>query len=735
MSSSSDDKAPNEVADEVKAAVDFRDVVAETHDIKKEYDEYAMVLCPFHDDTNPSMKVYREGWFYCFACDKGGDLIDWVEEIETVDFWDAIRLVVERHDLDISFEAAGSDRSEDRKTARSALKNALEYYREAFETFEESEPARQYLLEERNLSPETLEDFGVGYAPKGDRSYENNRDPGVEEEILLRVGILNEGEHGNYSPWEGRIIFPIRDHLGRPIGMAGRVMPGETGGSGKYINTPETSLYKKSRVLYGLSNARRRIRETGRALVVEGYTDVLRLHSAGVTNVVAICGTSFTRAQANRLDKVADRGVLVFDGDEAGRDSMRQALEKLLPVSLTPTVVPLPEDDDPADMVDEVGEDGAEKRVELIVDRRETGFVEFMRQEAERQEKMGRPEGRTEVQKTVATMIAKIDNRTLRREYIKDAAREMKVLPEAMYEMVQAARGEGVKKRVWEHFKGMTLGSGARSTSHRDEKKETGDGPSETGSEASPTGRSDPREEDATGSVAVEAKNGERSGDGDTKSREERKRDELKTMAQQRIMTSGEDCVSVGKRVAKKVWSRVEEEPEWVERLIFSLGLTFGGAGLELCRQILDVRKLEDRSIRKGYRRAWDILLEKEGSSIGEEDFPYENRSELKNIGVFEGGGKKMAAEVGIKESTLQEHPEGTLRGALAGWKAGQIEKRRKELQARREGTLQFQKIKASFEEERQLEEEEKRIERLIRGSVDTLYRSAAEGDELRTHA
>lgn len=739
MSSSSDDKAPNQVAEEVKAAVDFREVVAETHEIKKEYDDYAMVLCPFHNDTNPSMKVYGEGWFYCFTCDKGGDLIDWVEEIETVDFWDAIRLVVKRHDLDISFEAAESDRSDDRKTARNALKNALEYYREAFETFEESEPARQYLLEERNLSPETLETFGVGYAPEGDRSYEKNRDPGVDEEVLLRVGVLTEGEFGNYSPWEGRIIFPIRDHLGRPIGMAGRVMPGEADGTGKYINSPETSLYKKTEVLYGLSNARRSIRETGRALVVEGYTDVLRLHSAGITNVVAACGTSFTTAQADRLDKVADRGILVFDGDEAGRDSMRQTLEKLLPVDLTPAVVPLPDDKDPADLVEEVGEHGAEKEIESIIDRRETGFVEFMRQEAERREKMGRPEGRTEVQKTVAMMIAKIENRILRREYIKDAAREMKVLPEEMYEMVQAARGENVKTRVWEHFKGLTLEYAGGSTKYRDDKEVRGDSPSAPGGAGSPHTSSEQSNEEMTESEGGRITNGEGHGEGESKTREEKRREVLKRRAQQTIMTSGEESVSVAKAVGKKVWSRMEEEQELVERLIFSLGLKFGGAGLELCRRVLDVREVEDRAIRRGYRTAWEIMLEKEDGRVVENDFPYENRTELKSVGIFSDAGETMAKEVGIRDGALRDNPEGALRGALAGWMAYRVEERRKELQERREGTLQFETIKSSIEEERELTDEEERIELLIGGAeVDTLYGRTEEQsrwDGLKTHA
>jgi DNA primase len=722
VSFSTEGKDPSEVAQKVKDAVDFRKVVGETHQIEKRYADYAMVLCPFHDDTNASMRVDRDGYYKCWACDASGDLIDWVQEIESVGgFWDAVQLVAKRQGLDITFERSPSGEKERKKAIRNVLENALSYYRKAFVEFNVGERAREYLLEERGLSSETLEEFRVGYAPKEEeKRYTKNVGPGVKEEVLLEAGILQDGEFGVYSPWEGRVIFPIEDRLGRPIGMAGRVVPGKSNSDRKYINSPETSLYKKSDVLYGLSRARRPIRSAGQAVVVEGYTDVLQLHSIGLRNVVATCGTSFTDKMAKALERVTDRVMLVLDGDEAGRSSEKKALGKLLPADVIPTIVPMPIGKDPADLVGEVEGDEPDEEVRSIIENREMGFVEFMRMEAKRTDQAESPEGRAELKKHVAVMIGKIDNRILRNEYIKDAARGMDVLPEAMYEMVQAARGESVKKRVWKHFKTLGLRDEPASTNSRSKKREKAQ---ETGGADEEESRRDGKKSERSGSAEPE------------ESRRKQRQRVLKRMAERDLLTRGKASVSAAKKVAKKAKSKMEERPEMVERLILCLGLKLGCGGLEGCRRVLEAKKIEDRAVRQGFRKGWEIMMENRGEAVSKTDFPYEYRAPLEKIGAWSEEIEEIGKRVGIDGEALQERPEAGLRGALAGWRAFWINVKRKEVYEQRQRTLEFETIKLSLEEERRLKEEEGRVESLIEGRKEGIELKGQSESAERTEA
>lgn len=317
-----------------------------------------IAVCPFHDDKNPSLNISPAKQIYkCFACGAGGDVFSFIMDYHKMSFPEALAHLAERAGIPMpSFRPGDSDNpAADGKTPRQVLLDAndaaVRYFRNSLNDPQKGAEARTYLAQ-RNISPKMAELFAIGYAPDGwDNLVQTIATRRWPHEDFLAAGIIGTSEKSGklYDRFRHRLIFPIFDMIGRPIAFGGRKMRPED--EPKYLNSPETPLFNKSATLFAQHLAQAAIRQTRTAIIVEGYTDVIACHQAGLTNVVATLGTALTRQHAQVLRRFCDQILLVFDADEAGFKAADRALEVFFNEPLDVSVVVLPDGLDPADLM------------------------------------------------------------------------------------------------------------------------------------------------------------------------------------------------------------------------------------------------------------------------------------------------------------------------------------------------------------------------------------------------
>lgn len=361
----------------IKRAVDIVDLAGEYLSLHRAGSRFK-ALCPFHDDHNPSLELNRERQsFKCWSCGAGGDIFDFVKDIEKVEFPEALRMLAER--AGIVLETAPGGPQETAGPTRTDLLGVHEWASRVFARALQDSAEAQAYLGARQISPASVECFGLGLAPDTrDWLTAQARRQGFSTTLLEAAGLVtpSAGPGGGLRErFRGRLMFPIRDFQGRTIAFGGRVLPAtekrlaETGaGVAKYLNSPETLLFQKRRQLYGADLARGEARRLGWVAVVEGYTDVIAVHQAGLTNVVGTLGTALGDDHATGLRRLADRVVLVFDGDEAGQKAADRALEVFLGHELDVRVLTLPQGQDPADFLATRGADEFRRRLDRAVD-------------------------------------------------------------------------------------------------------------------------------------------------------------------------------------------------------------------------------------------------------------------------------------------------------------------------------------------------------------------------------
>ena len=350
--------------EQVRARSDIAQVVGESISLKPLRGGAELAgLCPFHDDRNPSLKVYPDRQtFRCWSCDTGGDVFSFVMKFDGLEFYDALKHLAERAGLEMPRRSRGSQENAggpNRGRLLEVLAWADRQCHALLTKSAEANAARAY-LSGRGIHAGLAKTYGLGYHPPSWTWLTDRAKGHFSREELLAAGVAGEKKDGSglrdHPLFPGRVIFPIRDERGRTIAFGGRQLPGESDDfGGKYINSSEGTLFHKSKVLYGLDVAREEIRKPtcDTALVVEGYTDVLGLHEAGYKNVVATLGTALTKEHVGVLRRFTNRIVLVLDGDRAGQDAAEKALQKLLAESVDLRVLTLPEGADPADFVAE----------------------------------------------------------------------------------------------------------------------------------------------------------------------------------------------------------------------------------------------------------------------------------------------------------------------------------------------------------------------------------------------
>ncbi|MGI9658109.1 MAG: DNA primase, partial [Gaiellaceae bacterium] len=310
--------------------------------------------CPFHDERTASFSVNAERKLYhCFGCGVGGDLIGFVRETEGLDFVQAVEFLAERARVPLEYEEA-SPEAEKRRARRDRLFDLLDAAARFFERQLWEAPAAERVrdyLEERDLSAESASAFRLGFSPGGNRVAAKARERGYTQEELAAVGLVNRRGNDYFGE---RLIFPLADARGRIRGFGARELPWvEYGIKAKYVNSPEGELFKKAEIVYGLDRARATIAKEDRAIIVEGYTDVIALHATGLTTAVASMGTALTELQLKELDRVTNRLVLCFDSDLAGQEATLRGMELAVGRSFDVKVVALAPGKDPADAPDE----------------------------------------------------------------------------------------------------------------------------------------------------------------------------------------------------------------------------------------------------------------------------------------------------------------------------------------------------------------------------------------------
>ena len=361
-------KIPQDIVDRVRDTADIVDVVSQYVDLKHRGANY-FGLCPFHGEKTPSFSVAPAKQIYhCFGCSTGGNVFSFLMEYQKVSFPEAVKTLADRYNIPIQYEE-GEGGSE-------LFSSLYELHNIAVKLFQDNlfsqrgESALAYLTD-RGLTEDILKQFKVGFAMDSwDQLVKQCTGKGFTKSHINQSGLFTQSEKGTFDRFRSRVMFPIFHPSGKPIAFGGRIFGVED--PAKYLNSPETPLYKKSDVFYGLQASRDAIRKTGFAVLVEGYMDFLQLYQAGIHPLVAVSGTAFTQRHALALSRITQKVVLLYDGDNAGGNAAIRAGWVLLKAGLEPTIVRPPGDQDPDDWVRAVGRNDVLSAIESP-----TSFLDF----------------------------------------------------------------------------------------------------------------------------------------------------------------------------------------------------------------------------------------------------------------------------------------------------------------------------------------------------------------------
>lgn len=420
---------PERLIEQIRQKVDLLELVGEVVALKRVGRNYAG-LCPFHPENTPSFFVHPErGIFKCFGCGKGGDAITFVMEYYRMSFPEAVRFLAERLGIPLPTEEAGQSQQKSRhELLFRALRVAAQFYQQMLEA-PEGAVARAYVLQ-RGLQSETLQRFGIGYAPDAwDALVRHLQRQGFHEVVLEEGGLVVRSEQGRvYDRFRHRLVFPIHDPIGRVVGFGARRLREEEA-TPKYLNSPATPIYDKGRLLYGLYQAREALRTNGYAVLVEGYMDALTLHQAGITPVVATAGTALTVEQLRLLRRYCQQLFVVYDADRAGQQATMRALELALSEGFEVKIVLLPEGEDPDSFVRAQGGEAFRLRM-----RHSVPFLDFVVLHYQRQGMLESPSGQAQAVRHVVRLIAAVPDRLLHDFLIRHVAARFGLSESVLYE-------------------------------------------------------------------------------------------------------------------------------------------------------------------------------------------------------------------------------------------------------------------------------------------------------------
>ncbi|WP_181806033.1 DNA primase [Streptomyces shenzhenensis] len=397
----------------VRDAVPIDAVVSEYLQLRNAGGGNLKGLCPFHDEKSPSFQVSpSKGLFHCFGCQEGGDTLTFVMKVDHLSFSEAVERLAARAGITLRYEEGGYNPSHqrgERIRLVEAHKIAAVWYAEQLATSPEAEPGRVFLAE-RGFDQAAAVHFGVGYSPQGwDHLTRYLRGQGFTDKELLLSGLAQEGRRGPIDRFRGRLMWPIRDIGGEVVGFGARKLY-EADNGPKYLNTPDTAIYKKSQVLYGIDLAKQHIAKASRAVVVEGYTDVMACHLAGVTTAIATCGTAFGGEHIKILrrllmDNGSARVIFTFDGDAAGQKAALRAFEDDQKFAAETYIAIAPDGMDPCDLRLAKGDEAVADLVEP-----RTPLFEFALRQIVARYDLDTPAGRAAALDEAAPIVARIKN-------------------------------------------------------------------------------------------------------------------------------------------------------------------------------------------------------------------------------------------------------------------------------------------------------------------------------------
>lgn len=406
----------DEIIEEVRSKNDIVDVISSYVKLQKKGSSY-FGLCPFHNEKSPSFSVSRQKqMYYCFGCGAGGNVFTFLMEYENYTFVEALRYLADRAGVDLpeeEYSKEARERADTRAILLEINKVAAQYY---YVQLKSSQGVQGLTyLKKRGLSDETIKAFGLGYSNKySDDLYRYLKSKGYKDDMIAKAGLITIDEkHGVYDKFWNRVMFPIMDVNSRVIGFGGRVM-GDA--KPKYLNSPETMIFDKSRNLYGLNRARSSKKPY--FLLCEGYMDVISLHQAGFTNAVASLGTALTPGHASLIKRYVQEVYLTYDSDGAGTKAALRALPILKDAGITARIIRMEPYKDPDEFIKNLGAEAFEERISKA----RNGFM-FSLEVLERDYDMNSPEGRTDFMKEAAKKLVEFDEEIERNNYIEAVAK------------------------------------------------------------------------------------------------------------------------------------------------------------------------------------------------------------------------------------------------------------------------------------------------------------------------
>ncbi|MGM0442976.1 MAG: DNA primase [Fibrobacterota bacterium] len=431
----------DDIKEEVRRGVDLVSFVERYVSLRRTGTSYKG-LCPFHNENSPSFVVSPDrDMYHCFGCGAGGDLFAFIMEIEGCSFPEALEMAAEEAGIDPSRlrnsfqDRTGASKNRHDGVPKPVLIKANTYAARFFYSCLRRSVGAVAFFKERGILPETVRDFQLGAAPEGwDNLSRRARKDGYTAEILTAAGLAvrsSRTTNSIYDRFRNRVIFPIFDIAGRPVAFGGRTLHGDDQGP-KYLNSPESAVYRKNRVLYGLNFSRPHIQQEKSMVLVEGYMDVISLWQAGVRNCAATCGTALTVEQGRIIKRFCNRLYLVFDGDAAGQNAARKAVEVLFPLELDLRIVILDSGDDPDSIIQQKGaqafRDTLEKAREAVA-----FYLSFLRNSLD----MTTPQGKARAAESLARLIGSVQNEIIQNSYIRDCAGELRVDESVFKSMVK----------------------------------------------------------------------------------------------------------------------------------------------------------------------------------------------------------------------------------------------------------------------------------------------------------
>jgi DNA primase len=411
-----------EILDQVRGAANIVEIVGQYTALRQRGKKY-IGLCPFHAEKSPSFTVDAEkGLYHCFGCGVGGDIFTLVMEKENLSFPEAVAYLAEKYRIPLPEKRRLSPQAlqlEDQLFK--IMESALAFFRKNLRTTSEGKKALDYLLQ-RGLSDAVIEKFNLGYAPNSwDALTGYFKAKGIAASLLEKAGLVLPGRKPGefYDRFRGRAIFPIRTLTGKTVAFGGRALFNQ---EPKYLNSPDTPLYSKGHLLYGLNVTKEAIRETGEFILVEGYTDFLALYQAGRKNIVASLGTALTPSQIGLAMRFAPKVVINYDGDAAGQTAAFRAVPLFFEKGVETRVLILPENLDPDDFL---RKRGAQAYEDLFPDA--VPGLKYIIDQASRGQRMDVPEVKTKVLRSILTVLEVIPDAIVRSEYLRRTAEQMGV--------------------------------------------------------------------------------------------------------------------------------------------------------------------------------------------------------------------------------------------------------------------------------------------------------------------